>query len=89
MIFCYFILFYLKKKLENQNDQSRQYLIVMEYADSGSLQSYLKENFIKLSWEDKYKLAYQLACAVLYLHDKGIEQRNLVINIELFVILII
>ncbi|PKY45902.1 hypothetical protein RhiirA4_460608 [Rhizophagus irregularis] len=46
---------------ENQNDQSRQYLIVMEYADSGSLQSYLKENFIKLSWEDKYKLAYQLA----------------------------
>ncbi|PKK63379.1 kinase-like protein [Rhizophagus irregularis] len=65
---------------ENQNDQSRQYLIVMEYADSGSLQSYLKENFIKLSWEDKYKLAYQLACAVSYLHDKGIEHRNLYSN---------
>ena len=32
----------------------------MEYADGGSLQSYLKENFRNLDWEDKYKLAYQL-----------------------------
>ena len=41
----------------------------MEYADGGCLSNYLKENFKNLDWEDKYKLAYQLACTVLFLHD--------------------
>ena len=52
----------------------------MEYADSGTLRDYLKERFVSLSWEDKYNLAYQLACAVLCLHDEGIVHRDLVIN---------
>ena len=56
----------------------KKYLLVMEYADSGSLRDYLKENFKNLIWEDKYKLAYQLTCAVLYLHDKGIVYCDLV-----------
>ena len=51
----------------------------MEYANGGSLQSYLKENFDNLTWEDKFKLAYQLACAVLCLHKEGIVHRDLVI----------
>ena len=42
----------------------------MEYANGGSLKKYLKENFKNLTWEDKYKLGYQLASAVSYLHDK-------------------
>ena len=50
----------------------------MEYADGGSLQSYLKENFDNLTWEDKFKLAYQLACAVLCLHREEIVHRDLV-----------
>ena len=50
----------------------------MEYADGGSLQKYLKVNFKNLTWEDKYKLAYQLACAVLCLHDEEIIHRDLV-----------
>jgi serine/threonine protein kinase len=44
----------------------------MEYADGTSLKNYLKENFKNLTWEDKYKLAYELASAVLCLHEKGI-----------------
>ena len=50
----------------------------MEYADGGSLQNYLKNNFNKLTWEDKYRLAYQLACAVSCLHYEGIVRRDLV-----------
>ena len=50
----------------------------MEYADGGSLQSYLKKNFDDLSWEDKFKLAHQLSCAVLCLHREGIVHRDLV-----------
>ena len=56
----------------------------MEYANGGSLQSYLKENFDNLTWEDKFKFAYQLACAVLCLHKEGIVHRDLVSNYALF-----
>ena len=51
----------------------------MEYADGGSLNNYLKENFKNLTWDDKYKLGYQLSSAVSYLHDKEIVHCDLVI----------
>jgi len=52
----------------------------MEYADGGTLRNYLKENFDKLIWTDKFNLAYQLAGAVFCLHDEGIIHRDLVID---------
>ena len=54
-------------------------MLVMEYADSGSLRNYLKINFNKLTWDDKYLMAHQLACAVSCLHNEGIVHRDLVI----------
>ena len=61
------IFFYL---LENRNNQI-MYLLVMEYADGGTLQSYLKKNFNNLTWNE----AYQLSGAI---HDKRIAYRDLV-----------
>ena len=50
----------------------------MEYADNGTLQSYLKDHFGNLTWDDKFNLALQLAYAVSCLHDEGIVHRDLV-----------
>ena len=61
----------------------------MEYADGGSLKKYLKENFKNLTWEDKYKLAFQLANAVSCLHDEKIVHRDLVILYNYYFIKII
>ena len=69
------IKFYGISKLETD---SNKYLLVMEYADGGSLQSYLKENFNKLEWCDKYKLAFQLANAVACMHNEGVVHCDLV-----------
>ncbi|CAB5185768.1 unnamed protein product [Rhizophagus irregularis] len=49
-----------------------QYSLILEYADDGTLYSYLKKNFTKLEWDDKYRLALQLASAVECIHNKGI-----------------
>ncbi len=68
--------------LENYNDQLKKYWLVMEYADSGTLHNYLKENFDGLTWKEKYNMAHQLACAVLCLHDEGIVHRDLVIYLN-------
>lgn len=51
--------------------------MVLECAVDGHLRNYL-ENHI-LAWHDKINLAYQLASAVLCLHDEGIIHCDLVI----------
>ncbi|CAB5216210.1 unnamed protein product [Rhizophagus irregularis] len=60
----------------NQHEAFKKYLLVMEYADGGSLKKFLKENK-DITWKDKCKLAYQLSCAVACLHDEGIVHRDL------------
>ncbi|GBC05719.1 hypothetical protein RclHR1_00640007 [Rhizophagus clarus] len=66
------IRYYGITKFESENQLGNNYMLVMEYANGGSLRSYLKENFNKLTWDDKYCMAYQLACAISFLHNKGI-----------------
>ncbi|UZO02670.1 uncharacterized protein OCT59_021149 [Rhizophagus irregularis] len=70
IISCYGV---TKLELENHNN----YRLVLEYADGGTLRSYLKKNFNKLTWDDKYNMAYQLSCAVSCLHNEKIVHRDL------------
>ena len=56
-------------------------MLVMEYADSGTLRNYLKENFSKLTWNDKYNMALQIASAVSCLHNEEIIHCGLVIHL--------
>ncbi|PKK69082.1 kinase-like protein [Rhizophagus irregularis] len=65
-------------KFESEShDNNINYMLVMEYADGGSLRDYLMNNFGKLTWNDKYLMAHQLACAVSCLHNERIVHRNL------------
>ncbi|EXX57230.1 uncharacterized protein OCT59_023855 [Rhizophagus irregularis] len=61
----------------SRETQKKAYSLVIEYAENGTLRKYLKENFENLTWEDKFDLAFQLAYAVLCLHDEGIMHRDL------------
>jgi serine/threonine protein kinase len=61
-------------------------MLVMEYADNGTLRKYLNENLENLSWNDKYNLAFQLVCAVSCLHGEGVVHCDLVINLHLIMI---
>ncbi|GBC10628.1 hypothetical protein RclHR1_00980005 [Rhizophagus clarus] len=61
----------------DQNNFSKNYSLVMEYAEDGTLRQYLRKNFDKLTLDNKFDIAYQLACAVSCLHDEGIIHSNL------------
>jgi serine/threonine protein kinase len=50
----------------------------MQYANGGDLQNYLKDNFEKLNWDDKKKLAFQIADGLNYLHNEDVLHRDLV-----------
>ncbi len=54
------------------------YSLVLEYANNGSIKKYLKEHFNELEWNEKIRLALQLAKAILCLHECGIIHRDLV-----------
>ncbi|POG65696.1 uncharacterized protein OCT59_024394 [Rhizophagus irregularis] len=65
-------------KFESDNQiGNNNYIMVMEYADGGSLRNYLEKNFNRLTWDDKLDMAYQLAYAVSCLHNEGIIHRDL------------
>ena len=59
--------------------QKNKYILVLEYADSDTLNAYLNKNFNELNWNDKLGLAIQLTSAVNHLHDNNIIHRDLVI----------
>ncbi|GET58533.1 kinase-like domain-containing protein [Rhizophagus irregularis DAOM 181602=DAOM 197198] len=61
----------------NQDNNSKKYLLVMEYANSGTLRNYLSEHFDNLTWNNKLELAFQLANAISCLHDEDIVHHDL------------
>ncbi|CAB4495542.1 unnamed protein product [Rhizophagus irregularis] len=66
-----------------ESEYHNNYQLVLEYADGGTLRSYLEENFNNLTWNDKYNMAYQLSCAVSCLHDEKIVHRDLHSSLEI------
>ncbi|CAB4438158.1 unnamed protein product [Rhizophagus irregularis] len=68
IIHCYGITKFESTEYHDNNN----YKLVMEYANNGNLRSYLEKKFDKLTWNDKYIMAYQLACAVSCLHNERI-----------------
>ena len=55
-----------------------KYLLILEYADSGTLRNYLEDNFSKLDWNIKLQFAIQIADAVTCMHQNDIIHRDLV-----------
>ncbi|CAB4414000.1 unnamed protein product [Rhizophagus irregularis] len=60
-----------------RDNQRKEYSLVIEYAENGTLRKYLKENCQNLTWNNKIDLAFQLTYAVSCLHDEGIMHRDL------------
>lgn len=54
------------------------YSLVLEYADSGTLGKYLKNNITTFKWQDQMKFANEMASAILCLHDNEIIHGDLV-----------
>ena len=63
----------------HSDSQTKNYSLVLEYADSGTLMTYLSEHSNELDWNDKYRLALQLASAVACIHECDIIHCDLVI----------
>ncbi|RHZ77120.1 hypothetical protein Glove_185g27 [Diversispora epigaea] len=57
--------------------KSNEYILVLEYANGGTLRDHLKSHFEKLKWNDKLNLAQQIVKAIEHLHSNDIIHGDL------------
>ncbi|CAG8788270.1 23192_t:CDS:2, partial [Dentiscutata erythropus] len=58
-------------------NEPNEFILVLEYANNGTLKEYLCENFDVLNWDNKLHIATQLADAIKFLHSHDIIHRDL------------
>ncbi|PKY60940.1 hypothetical protein RhiirA4_485274 [Rhizophagus irregularis] len=59
-------------------EDEKNYSLVLEYADAGTLEKYLSDNVkTKIKWEIQLKFAKEIAWAVLWLYDSDIIHGDL------------
>ncbi|RIB24278.1 kinase-like domain-containing protein [Gigaspora rosea] len=58
-------------------DSYGEYKMVLQFANEGDLREYLNKNFLNLQWEDKYRIAGEIAQGLTFLHNNNIIHRNL------------
>ncbi|RHZ83968.1 hypothetical protein Glove_86g161 [Diversispora epigaea] len=54
-----------------------KYYLVLQYAEDGNLQTYLRNNFEKLDWNAKISMAKDIARGLSHIHQKNIVHRDL------------
>src|SRR5690349_8258494 len=60
-------------------DLLERYLMVFEYADGGSLRTFLSNTAVELDWPTKCKLGINIIDGLEHLHKLDIIHKNLVI----------
>ncbi|GES75241.1 kinase-like domain-containing protein [Rhizophagus clarus] len=74
LYFCLRILNVLGISLD---EDTKEYLLIIQYTDGGNLHQYLKNHFSEMTWNDKIKLAYQITEGIKFLHDEDVLHQNL------------
>src|SRR5438105_3474580 len=54
-----------------QDPETKEYMIVMQYANNGNLLSYLDQNINKLTWRMKLQCLRHIAADLRIIHDAG------------------
>ncbi|GBC18827.2 kinase-like domain-containing protein [Rhizophagus irregularis DAOM 181602=DAOM 197198] len=60
-----------------QDPETKDYMMVLDYAEKGSLRNYLDKYYNKLSWYDKIHYLCKIAFGIDHIHDNKIIHRDL------------
>ncbi|RIB19886.1 kinase-like domain-containing protein [Gigaspora rosea] len=52
-----------------QNTETKEYLMVFQYANDGSLYKYLRKNFCNLTWQAKLEILKNISNELYYIHE--------------------
>jgi serine/threonine protein kinase len=60
-----------------QDPETENYIMVLDYAENGSLRNYLDTNYNELSWSNKINYLHSIAHGLRYIHEKELYHRDL------------
>ena len=60
-----------------QDPETKNYIMVLDYAENGSLRNYLDTNYDKLSWEMKFPNLWFIVHGLNNIHEKELIHRDL------------
>ncbi|RGB42350.1 kinase-like domain-containing protein, partial [Rhizophagus diaphanus] len=60
-----------------QDPETENYVMVLEYADDGSLRKYLDKNYNKLNWENKIICLEDIINGLEFIHESNLIHRDL------------
>ncbi|POG65200.1 kinase-like domain-containing protein [Rhizophagus irregularis DAOM 181602=DAOM 197198] len=60
-----------------QDPETEEYIMVLKYADNGSLRNYLDTNYNNLNWYDKIKYLLEIASGLDGIHEKEFIHQDL------------
>ena len=60
-----------------QDPETKNYMMVLDYAENGSLRNYLDTNYDKLSWKTKFFDLWSIAVGLNDIHEKELIHRDL------------
>uniref|UniRef100_U9UPD6 Protein kinase domain-containing protein n=1 Tax=Rhizophagus irregularis (strain DAOM 181602 / DAOM 197198 / MUCL 43194) TaxID=747089 RepID=U9UPD6_RHIID len=60
-----------------QDPETENYIMVLDYAENGSLRNYLDTNYSKLSWSDKINYLHSIAHGLKDIHEIELIHRDL------------
>ncbi|PKY58207.1 kinase-like protein [Rhizophagus irregularis] len=61
----------------SQDPNTKDHMIIMQYADGGNLYEYLQYNFINITWEDKLTIILEISRGVDCIHKEKFIHRDL------------
>ncbi|RIA91644.1 kinase-like domain-containing protein, partial [Glomus cerebriforme] len=60
-----------------QDPETKNYMMVLQYAHNGSLRNYLDTNYKQLNWKDKFRYLWYIAFGLNHIHIKELIHRDL------------
>ncbi|PKY27096.1 hypothetical protein RhiirB3_528991 [Rhizophagus irregularis] len=60
-----------------QDHNTKDHMIIMQYADGGDLHKYLQNNFKNITWEDKLTILLEISRGVDCIHNENFIHRDL------------
>ncbi|RIA81734.1 kinase-like domain-containing protein [Glomus cerebriforme] len=60
-----------------QDPNTKNYMMVLDHAENGSLRSYLNKSYNELSWKTKINYLYWIVCGLNEIHQIGLIHRDL------------
>jgi len=53
-----------------QDPETQNYMMILDYAERGSLRNYLDQNYYNLNWRNKIQILFNIAAGLNQIHEK-------------------